>query len=86
MENQTGFRVNVQRFGGYLNYCSPNVCAESYLPDEPFSYEFLYEFYIEALHDFIQTFVYEGEDVGIDYPDDLFDMDYLFRFFVDEKK
>ncbi|WP_461201192.1 YkgJ family cysteine cluster protein [Anoxybacillus sp. TBDG-1] len=68
----------------YLNYCSPNVCAESYMPDEPFSYEFLYEFYIEALHDLIQTLVYEGEDVGIDYPDDLFAMDYLFRFFIDE--
>ncbi|MEK4166079.1 MULTISPECIES: YkgJ family cysteine cluster protein [Anoxybacillus] len=33
----------------YLNYCSPNVCAESYMPDEPFSYEFLYEFYIYKL-------------------------------------
>ncbi|GAA3895633.1 YkgJ family cysteine cluster protein [Anoxybacillus suryakundensis] len=68
----------------YLNYGSPNVCAESYMPDEPFSYEFLYEFYVEALHDLIQTLVYEGENVGIDYPDDLFDMDYLFRFFMDE--
>ncbi|ELK21799.1 hypothetical protein AF6_1540 [Anoxybacillus flavithermus TNO-09.006] len=38
--------------------------------------------YIEALHDFIQALVYEGEDVGIDYPDDLFAMDYLFRFFI----
>ncbi|KHF29612.1 hypothetical protein LR68_01682 [Anoxybacillus sp. BCO1] len=47
---------------------------------------FYYEFYIESLHDLIQTLIYEGEDVGIDYPDDLFTMDYLFCYFINEKK
>ncbi|WP_163150389.1 YkgJ family cysteine cluster protein [Anoxybacillus sp. MB8] len=70
----------------YVNYCSPSVCANSHMPNEPFSYEFLYEFYIDSLHDFIQTLIYEGEEVGIDYPDDLFTMDYLFCYFMDENK
>ncbi|WP_297988910.1 hypothetical protein [Anoxybacillus sp.] len=40
---------------------------------------------MESLHDLLQTLIYEGEDVGIDYPDDLFVLDYLFRFILEER-
>lgn len=62
----------------YLNYCNPIVCKEDYIPKEPFSYEFLREYYIEALNEIVQTVLYhEGKDFGIRYPDDLFEVDYL---------
>lgn len=61
----------------YLNYCNPNVCAASYIPEEPFSYEFLYEYYMGALNELIQEILCEEERIGIDYPDDVFLFDYL---------
>lgn len=62
----------------YLNYCSPVVCKEDFIPKEPFSYEFLRDYYIEALNELVQTILYEdNDDYGIQYPDDLFQLDYL---------
>jgi Fe-S-cluster containining protein len=61
----------------YLNYGHPQVCAQSYIPKEPFSYEFFYEYYMNALHDFVQEQISNGKDVGLNYPDDLFIFDYL---------
>jgi Fe-S-cluster containining protein len=62
----------------YLNYCSPVVCKEEFIPKEPFSYEFLRDYYIEALNELVQTILYEDEyDYGIQYPNDLFQIDYL---------
>lgn len=62
----------------YLNYCSPVVCKEEFIPKEPFSYEFLRDYYIEALNELVQTILYEDEyDYGIQYPNDLFEIDYL---------
>jgi uncharacterized protein len=65
----------------YLNYCNPNVCAQSYIPDEPFSYEFFYDYYMQALNELIQELLYnEDEELGFDYPDDMFTFDYLPNF------
>lgn len=62
----------------YLNYCNPMVCKDHLIPKEPFSYEFLREYYIEALNDIIQTILYEeNQDFGIQYPNDLLEVDYL---------
>lgn len=62
----------------YLNYCNPIVCKENFIPKEPFSYEFLREYYIEALNELVQTVLYEdNQSYGISYPDDLFEVDYL---------
>ncbi len=62
----------------YLNYCNPVVCKKDFIPKEPFSYEFLRDYYIEALNELVQTIIYEDNDnYGIQYPDDLFQVDYL---------
>lgn len=62
----------------YLNYGNPQVCADEFMPKEPFSYEFLGEFYLDGLNELIQAFLYEGEDeLGIVYPEDVFEFDYL---------
>lgn len=62
----------------YLNYCNPIVCKDQLIPKEPFSYEFLREYYIEALNEIVQTIIYEeNQDYGIQYPNDLIDVNYL---------
>ncbi|UOR13432.1 YkgJ family cysteine cluster protein [Halobacillus amylolyticus] len=61
----------------YLNYSDPKVCAENHLPKEPFSYEFLYEFYFGAINELIQALYENGEDVFVDYPSDVWSYDYL---------
>jgi uncharacterized protein len=61
----------------YLNYGNPRVCADSYIPDEPFSYEFFYDYYMEALNELIQELLYNGEELDFDYPDDVFTLNYL---------
>jgi uncharacterized protein len=71
----------------YLNYGDPIVCAQSYMPNEPFSYEFFYEYYMQALNELIQELLYnEDEELGIDYPDDVFAFDYLPNFLRKELK
>lgn len=64
----------------YLNYCNPNVCAQSHIPNEPFSYEFFYEYYMQALNELIQELLEERDELGFNYPDDLFVFDYLPNF------
>ncbi|WLR51399.1 YkgJ family cysteine cluster protein [Bacillus tianshenii] len=62
----------------YLNYASPKVCADNLVPKEPFSYEFLHEYYFQALNELIQALLYGGEEMKtLNYPDDLFEYDYL---------
>ncbi len=68
----------------YLNYGNPRVCADSYIPDEPFSYEFFYEYYMQALNELIQELLYNGEELDFDYPDDVFTFDYLPVFLQQE--
>lgn len=68
----------------YLNYCHPNVCAQSLMPRETFSYEFLHEFYMTALNEVLQEFLYEDEDLGITFPDDVFHIDYLPKLLKEE--
>ena len=60
----------------YLNYCHPSVCAENDVPKEPFSYEFVYAFYMQALNEVIQELT-EEEEFDFDYPNDLITYDYL---------
>ncbi|WP_243292125.1 YkgJ family cysteine cluster protein [Bacillus sp. FJAT-47783] len=60
----------------YLNYCDPIVCAENDVPKEPFSYEFFYAFYMQALNEVIQELV-EEEEFPFHYPQDLVTYDYL---------
>lgn len=62
----------------YLNYGSPDVCADNLIPKEPFSYEFFHGFYIESLNELLQTFFYNGEEVeGVHYPEDMMEYNYL---------
>ncbi|MFC7061909.1 YkgJ family cysteine cluster protein [Halobacillus seohaensis] len=61
----------------YLNYSDPQVCAENHLPKEPFSYEFLYDFYFGAINEIVQALYENGEDLFIDYPSDVWSYDYL---------
>lgn len=60
----------------YLNYCHPAVCAENDVPKEPFSYEFLYTFYIQALNEVLQELI-EEEEFHFEYPNDFITYDYL---------
>ncbi|GEM_PF-829762 len=64
----------------YLNYSDPLVCEQELMPKEPFSYAFLGEYYMQALHAYIQELLVDGEDdeiLGIAYPDDSMDMELL---------
>jgi Fe-S-cluster containining protein len=62
----------------YVNYCSPTVCEESMIPEEPLSFEFMHEFYFDALNDLIQTMLQNGEEIiNIDYPQDSYEYGYL---------
>lgn len=61
----------------YLNYSHPDVCSIELLPKEPFSYAFLGEYYMQALHEYIQILLMDGEDeetLGVCYPDDAWSM------------
>ncbi|MFG6149825.1 YkgJ family cysteine cluster protein [Halobacillus sp. B23F22_1] len=61
----------------YLNYSDPKVCAEKHLPEEPFSYEFLYDSYFGAVNELIQVLYENGEDLFVDYPADAWSYDFL---------
>ncbi|CDQ20476.1 Putative zinc-or iron-chelating domain-containing protein [Halobacillus karajensis] len=61
----------------YLNYSNPQVCADKHMPKEPFSYEFLYNFYFGSINELIQALYENGEDVFVDYPMDAWSYDYL---------
>ncbi|WP_213412108.1 YkgJ family cysteine cluster protein [Xylanibacillus composti] len=64
----------------YLNYSDPRVCGDELLPKESFSYAFLGEYYMQALHEYIQALLMDGEDdetLGIVYPDDSLEMEPL---------
>ncbi|MFC7322838.1 YkgJ family cysteine cluster protein [Halobacillus campisalis] len=61
----------------YLNYSDPQVCAENHLPKEPFSYEFLYDYYFGAVNELVQVLYENGEELFIDYPSDAWSYDYL---------
>ncbi len=67
----------------YVNYSDPKVCAETYLPKETFSYEFLYEFYMGALNEILQELYEDGEPNFIDYPNDVWQYDYLANWVKD---
>ncbi|KAB8138532.1 YkgJ family cysteine cluster protein [Gracilibacillus oryzae] len=65
----------------YVNYADPQACAESLLPNEPVSFEFLYEQYMGAMNEFLQD-LYEVGDTGfIQYPDDLYKEKYIYEWF-----
>ncbi|UOQ46531.1 YkgJ family cysteine cluster protein [Halobacillus salinarum] len=61
----------------YLNYSDPLVCAENHLPMEPFSYEFLYDFYFSAMNELLQALYENGEELSVNYPEDAWKYDYL---------
>ncbi len=61
----------------YLNYSDPQVCAENDLPKEPFSYEFLYDYYFSAVNELLQVLLENGEELIVDYPADVWSYDYL---------
>ncbi|MBA2876621.1 YkgJ family cysteine cluster protein [Thermaerobacillus caldiproteolyticus] len=68
----------------YLNYASPAVCAKSHMPDEPFSYEFFYHYYMQSLQEIVEEWSDEEEAFPFRYPDDLFHLDYLPRLLQEE--
>jgi uncharacterized protein len=62
----------------YVNYANPDVCRKSHMPNEPISYEFLYNEYMGALNEFLQFLLEEeGDTAFIEYPNDLYSYDYL---------
>ncbi|MBM7553679.1 YkgJ family cysteine cluster protein [Thalassobacillus pellis] len=61
----------------YLNYANPKVCAENHMPKEPFSYEFLYDYYMGAMNEIMQALYENGEELFVDYPSDVWSQDYL---------
>lgn len=61
----------------YLNYADPKVCATNLVPKEPFSYEFLYEFYMGALNELFQALYEDGEELFVEYPEDVWAYNYL---------
>lgn len=61
----------------HKNYCDPKVCADHPIPDEVFSYEFLYEYYIYALVNTIQETIFENENDPIHFPTDVYEANYL---------
>lgn len=63
----------------HVNYCNPQVCADEPIPNEVFSYEFLYEYYIYALVNTIQEVVLEENHDPIKLPGDVYEADYLPR-------
>jgi uncharacterized protein len=70
----------------YLNYANPQVCADDLVPKEPFSYEFLYRYYMDGLHEVIEALLYGGEEVSFNYPFDLMEYDYLPNLLQEELK
>ena len=68
----------------YLNYCDPQVCSDNDIPDEVFSYEFLYEYYMYALVNTIQEVVFETENDPINLPNDVYEVDYLPRLLKEQ--
>ncbi|QDP39842.1 YkgJ family cysteine cluster protein [Radiobacillus deserti] len=65
----------------YVNYTNPKVCEDHVMPKETISFEFLYNEYMGALNEFLQ-FLYEEGDTGfIQYPDDMYQEDYIFHWF-----
>ncbi|MCT8136808.1 YkgJ family cysteine cluster protein [Anaerobacillus sp. CMMVII] len=63
----------------HFNYCHPQVCADQPIPDEVFSYEFLYEYYMYALVNTIQEAVLEEGHASIKLPGDVYEADYLIK-------
>lgn len=61
----------------YVNFTNPNVCEENLMPKETVSFEFLYEQYMGALNEFMQFLYEEGDTAFIQYPDDVYQTDYL---------
>lgn len=63
----------------HYNYCNPQVCSTEPIPDEVFSYEFLYEYYIYALVNTVQDVILDSKDDPINLPTDVYEADYLPR-------
>jgi Fe-S-cluster containining protein len=62
----------------YVNYCSPKVCEGISIPEEPLSFDFMHEFYFDALNELIQTLLDNGEELSfIKYPNDAYEYGYL---------
>ncbi|WP_082235075.1 YkgJ family cysteine cluster protein [Halobacillus massiliensis] len=61
----------------YLNYSDPEVCAKNHLPKEPFSYEFLYNYYFSSLNELLQALYENGEELNVDYPSDAWSYHFL---------
>ena len=61
----------------YVNYSDPTVCATEHMPKETFSYDFLYNFYFQAMNELLQALYENGEELPVDYPMDAWNYDYL---------
>ncbi|WP_186578798.1 YkgJ family cysteine cluster protein [Aquibacillus kalidii] len=61
----------------YVNYTNPKICEEEVMPKETISYEFLYSEYMGALNEFLQFLYEEGDTSFIEYPNDVYEEDYL---------
>ncbi|SER11207.1 Putative zinc-or iron-chelating domain-containing protein [Gracilibacillus ureilyticus] len=66
----------------YVNYANPTVCQDKLMPEEPVSFEFLYEQYMGALNEFLQSLYEEGDSGFVKYPDDMYREKYLFEWLI----
>ncbi|MDV2581841.1 YkgJ family cysteine cluster protein [Alkalibacillus haloalkaliphilus] len=65
----------------YVNYMDPKICADNLVPEETVSFEFLYEDYMGNLNEIAQEVAHEDDTV--EYPEDLFEYNYLPVFLKD---
>lgn len=64
----------------YVNYLDPTICKVNKMPKETVSFDFLYGPYFEALNTFINWLYEDGNTAFIDYPNDLYEEDYLINW------
>ncbi|SHG28337.1 YkgJ family cysteine cluster protein [Ornithinibacillus halophilus] len=65
----------------YMNYTDPEVCKDNFMPKETISFEFLYGEYMGALNEFMQILYEEGDTGFVEYPNDVYEHDYLINWF-----
>lgn len=61
----------------YVNYIDPKVCEDELMPNEAVSFEFLYEEYMGALNEAAKSIYFEENPTFLDYPTDLYEINYL---------
>ncbi|WP_066193523.1 MULTISPECIES: YkgJ family cysteine cluster protein [Gracilibacillus] len=64
----------------YVNYTDPKACEENHMPKETISYDFLYQEYMGAFNELLQVLYDSDEQIGVNYPDDVYQEDLLINW------